>query len=216
MGVYYSVQMRNRPTHSSSQALEVSSELFTQCVPLHGEVLGEELWVSLELFTTLRRRQSRSMRLTSPTSQERIRNQALSRLAQWLLQVLMLRGKKKKCCPQPSRSHQRRTQREDSLLNSAQLTKSSKFSVRDQNPIRNQICFCCLNSLGMQQQIYYFGEETLMLVFWRLEKLSNALPAAPTARYTVCQPKISNEEKLGIISENQRPLLPQINHNTVY
>ena len=107
-----------------NQALEVSPELFTQCVPLHGEVLGEELWVSLELFTTLRRRQSRSMRLTSPTSQERIRNQALSRLAQWLLQVLMLRGKKKKCCPQPSRSHQRRTQREDSLLNSAQLAKA--------------------------------------------------------------------------------------------
>ena len=55
-----------------------------------------------------------------------------------------------------------------------------------------------------------------MLVFWRLEKMSNALPTASGLRYTVCQPKISNEEKLGIISENQRPLLPQINHNTVY
>ena len=150
MGVYYSAQMRNRPTHSSSQTLEVSLELFTQCVPLHGEVLGEELWVSLELFTTLRRRQSRSMRLTSPTSQERIRNQALSRLAQWLLQVLMLRGKKKKCCPQPSRSHQRRTQREDSLVNSAQLTKSSKFSVRDQNPIRNQLCLVSVATIAWE------------------------------------------------------------------
>ena len=98
----------------------------------------------------LRRRQSRSMRLTSPTSQERIRNQALSRLAQWLLQVLMLRGKKKKCCPQPSRSHQRRTQREDSLLNSAQLTKSSKFSVRDQNPIRNQLCLVSVASIAWE------------------------------------------------------------------
>ena len=32
-----------------------------------------------------------------PKSQERIQNQALCRVAQWWLQVLMLRGKKKKC-----------------------------------------------------------------------------------------------------------------------
>ena len=41
-------------------------------------------------------------------------------------------------------------QREDSLLNSAQLTKSSKFSVRDQNPIRNQLCLVSVASIAWE------------------------------------------------------------------